>query len=128
MEDLGTKDEWINVIQVCLNTKAKRKISTKQIENEWHTWLWQAGREQDRMAKHKEDADAWQQSEDDAIYLVAEGAREGTPTLKIDLRSMTSMTGEQALEFICNKAGVERKDVRFVWSSPPCETHSRANE
>ena len=69
----------------------------------------------------------WQQSEDGAVYLVVEDAEAGRPAMKMDLRSITSMTGKQALEHICNKAGVEREDVRFVWSSPPCETHSRAN-
>ena len=39
-------------------TAEKRKVSIKQIENEWHTWLRQAGRKQERLAKHEEDADA----------------------------------------------------------------------
>ena len=67
-------------------TSEKRKISTKQIENEWHTRLWQAGRKQEKLAKHEADADAWQQSEDGAVYLVAEDAKVGRPAAKMDLR------------------------------------------
>ena len=47
--------------------------------------------------------------------------------LEVDLLELEGMAGAEALRELCRRAGIDEAGRVFVWSSPPCETHSVAN-
>ena len=60
-----------------------------------------------------------------AIFSVSSLQQPRAITVAMDMNGEESP--QELLKKICDKAGVQEKDIVFAWASPPCETFSRAN-
>ena len=93
-----------------------------QREEEWQTWKAERAyytRRQDKgLEKMRKAGGVFQVGGDQQKWWVKQ--------VKCDVSQLPEM-GREALKELCEKAGIEVEEVKFVWASVPCETYSPAN-